>query len=79
MNLRIPVAVIVVATLLFAYIGVMIVKTQYDKTDPGSIDSFAACVDAGNPVMESYPRQCGTRDGRTFTEPVEIEDDIVEE
>lgn len=73
MNLRIPVAVIVVATLLFAYIGIMIVKTQYDKADPNAIDSFAACVDAGNPIMESYPRQCATRDGRTFTEPVELE------
>lgn len=32
------------------------------------IDSFDACVNAGNPAMESYPRQCRTPGGKTFTE-----------
>ena len=32
------------------------------------INSFDDCVKAGNPVMESYPRQCATPDGRSFTE-----------
>jgi len=32
------------------------------------VDSFDACVNAGNPVMESYPRQCKTPGGKTFTE-----------
>lgn len=31
------------------------------------INSFEDCVNAGNPVMESYPPQCRTQDGRTFT------------
>ena len=31
------------------------------------IDSFEDCVEAGNPILESYPRQC-IADGRTFTE-----------
>lgn len=30
------------------------------------IKTFAQCEDAGYPVMESYPRQCRTPDGRTF-------------
>ncbi|GAI55743.1 unnamed protein product, partial [marine sediment metagenome] len=30
--------------------------------------SFNDCIKAGYPVMESYPRQCKTPDGRTFTE-----------
>lgn len=34
------------------------------KNDP---NSFAACVAAGNPVMESYPRKCNAN-GMTFTE-----------
>jgi len=34
------------------------------------IDSFEACVQAGNPVMESYPRQCRTADGQLFVEEV---------
>ncbi len=32
--------------------------------------SFEECVAAGNPVMESYPRQCSA-DGKTFTEEIE--------
>jgi hypothetical protein len=31
-----------------------------------TIQSFEDCVAAGYPVMESYPRQCRTADGRTF-------------
>jgi len=32
------------------------------------ISNFEDCVNAGYPIMESYPRQCKTPDGRTFTE-----------
>ena len=34
------------------------------------IKSFEDCVDAGNPVMESYPRQCRTQDGKHFVEEI---------
>ena len=30
------------------------------------ITNFQECVAAGNPVMESYPEQCRTPDGRVF-------------
>ncbi len=33
-----------------------------------SIDSFEECAAAGNLVMESYPRQCRTSDGKHFVE-----------
>lgn len=37
-------------------------------------NSFEDCVKLGNPVMESYPRQCNTEDGQhfveTLTEPI---------
>lgn len=32
-----------------------------------SIDTFEECALAGYPIMESYPEQCRTPDGRTFT------------
>src|SRR5688572_9142258 len=32
--------------------------------------SFEDCVTAGYPVMESFPRQCRTPDGRTFAEEI---------
>ena len=34
------------------------------------IASFEDCVAAGNPVMESYPRQCRTPDGKNFVENI---------
>ncbi len=32
--------------------------------------SFETCAKAGYPVMESYPRQCKTPDGRTYAEEI---------
>lgn len=31
-----------------------------------AISTFQECKDAGYPIMESYPEQCATSDGRTF-------------
>ncbi len=36
-----------------------------------SITSFAECKAAGYPIMESYPEQCATPDGRTFVNDTE--------
>jgi len=35
-----------------------------------NITSFEECAAAGYPVMESYPEQCKTPDGRTFTKNI---------
>jgi len=35
------------------------------------IDSFEKCLDAGNPAMESHPRQCKTVDGKHFIEKID--------
>jgi len=40
----------------------------YYAPDASSIQSFEECAAAGNPVMESYPRQCRTADGKHFVE-----------
>jgi hypothetical protein len=40
------------------------------NTIESSIDSFEECVAAGNSVMESYPRQCETSDGKNFIEEI---------
>ncbi len=34
------------------------------------INSFEECIAAGNPAMESYPRQCNTQDGKHFVEEI---------
>jgi hypothetical protein len=33
------------------------------------VTNFAECIAAGNPAMESYPRQCA-HEGQTFTEEI---------
>lgn len=38
---------------------------------PAKIASFEECVEAGYPVMESYPRQCRSADGTLFVETIE--------
>ena len=40
-------------------------------TSINSINSFDDCIKAGNPVMESFPRQCITQDGNHFVEQIE--------
>jgi glucose/arabinose dehydrogenase len=35
-----------------------------------TINSFKDCVAAGNPIMESYPRQCKTQDDKHFVEEI---------
>ena len=37
---------------------------------PVVVASFQECIEAGNPVMESYPRQCRTLDGEHFVENI---------
>jgi hypothetical protein len=37
---------------------------------PAQVNNFDECVAAGNPVAESYPRQCSTPDGKHFTENI---------
>lgn len=40
-----------------------------DTPMPTEINTFEECVAAGNPVMESYPRQCRAN-GKTFVETI---------
>ncbi|MBD3282110.1 MAG: hypothetical protein GF387_00670 [Candidatus Portnoybacteria bacterium] len=60
--------ILIVAIALF-----VIIRPQQTE----EITSFEECVEAGYPVMESYPQQCKTPDGKTFTENIgnELEKD----
>lgn len=67
------VVLIVVLGLLGVYIFVS--KSGKNEQSSGGVRNFEDCVAAGNPVMESYPRQC--RSGNiTFVE--DIKNDIEE-
>lgn len=43
---------------------------DYAVTQDGEINSYEDCVAAGYPIMESYPEQCATPDGRFFTRDI---------
>jgi len=59
----VAITVIVIAII----IGVVIyLNNQPAKT----INNFAECVSANYPVIETYPRQCTTSDGRVFVEDI---------
>jgi hypothetical protein len=45
---------------------------------PTSITTFEECANAGNPIMESYPRQCRA-DGKTFVEKIKTPPDVSQE
>ena len=59
------VALVIIAGLFFAF------AANKGQQQLLSITNFEQCANAGYPVMESYPRQCRTPDGRTFTEVVD--------
>lgn len=45
-----------------------------ESEEAAAVNSFEACVAAGHPVMESYPRQCSVPGGQSFTEDIEAEE-----
>lgn len=42
----------------------------YEKSLSKNISNYEECVKAGNIVLESYPPQCRTKDGRSFSEEI---------
>lgn len=42
----------------------------FDGPYSDTVDDFATCVGMGNPVMESYPRQCRDSQGNLFIEEI---------
>lgn len=59
--------IMLTAAFLFGIGGLFVTVTPLQSA---VIISFEECAEAGYPVMESYPRQCITPDGRRFVETV---------
>lgn len=57
-----------IVIVLIAIVGVALYAWKADKNKETAINSFADCVAAGNPVMDTYPEQCAAN-GQTFTNP----------
>jgi len=65
--------IIIVTASLIILAGIIIWLNIFQRGQNGGIadiSSFDECVQAGYPVMESFPRQCRTPDGRTFVEEI---------
>jgi hypothetical protein len=56
-----------VAIILALVVGLLLSLSNIAKQQRMyAISSFKECKDAGYPIMESYPEQCATSDGRSF-------------
>lgn len=63
-------AILVLVALFFAFNSYIYHEKQGEPVNPATVLSFEACAQL-YPVMESYPRQCRTPDGRTYAEEIE--------
>lgn len=66
------IAIVIVGAGYFAF------KNQQSKRELAAISNFEECAAAGYPVMESYPGQCNTPDGRHFTENIGNANELIE-
>lgn len=62
-------------------VGVTAFLTLRSKNEDKQVRTFTSfdeCVEAGNPVLESYPPQCRTEDGQSFTQDIGNELEMTE-
>lgn len=68
---------ILVAIILLALVGAIAwawyTSVSNKKDEQRNISNYEECAEAGYPIMESYPEQCVTDDGRTFVRDVSEE------
>jgi len=64
-NNRKKILVILAVVITILLVGLLMFYLNKKKTS--EINSFDECAAAGYPILESYPEQCITKDGRHFT------------
>jgi hypothetical protein len=72
MGMKLLYIILALAVLAGAFFALQEIRPELLRSD-NRITDFEACVAAGYPVAESYPRQCRTSDGRVFVEEIEEE------
>lgn len=68
--LKIISLLILAAVLAIVALVLLKVTPRIQPMPQAVVANFEECAAAGNPVMESYPRQCRTEDGRIFVEEI---------
>ncbi len=58
---------LIIIFLLFIFAGLALFYFKKPVATQIVVTNFQECVSAGNPIMESYPRQCNA-DGKNYTE-----------
>ncbi len=71
--------ILITVVVLIVAIIFMVIFYYREKSSMLAISNFTECVQNGHPVMESYPRQCSTPDGRNFTEEINLPEFPVKE
>jgi len=63
---------VIIVSIIIVLLALAILFWYFTKTDEEpekeNVNSFEECVAKGNAILESYPRQCQTPGGKTFTE-----------
>jgi len=59
----------IVAVVVLLVVGFLIFKSR-TATEMSLVTNFEECKNVGYPILESYPAQCKTPDGRTFVEVI---------
>lgn len=67
MSKKIPIFLIIIVVLGVTAYFIIFKPGEVPIVD---INNFEECIVKGYPVLESYPRQCRTPDGETFTENI---------
>ena len=71
--------VILISALLGVTIfGIVTYLLQPKEDEEKVITSYDECVEAGYPIMESYPEQCRTKEGDSFTRDIGNEYEVAE-
>jgi hypothetical protein len=70
---------IFIAILILLIAGAIVYFDKQKQAPEKEIKNFSDCVAAGNPVMESYPRQCSVQNGGVFVEEIKTNNQINED
>jgi len=70
MNIKIFILILIIVVIGVIATYLLIVKPPCIFKPAEALNSFDECIGAGYPILESYPRQCKTPDGKTFVEDI---------
>ena len=69
--------IIALIVIVLAVLGVIMLRNDDENDeDVANITSYQECVDAGYPIMESFPEQCAVPGGDTFVNDIEEPIDV---